>query len=304
MLGAGYEIKITPPASEIELYVLGKKITQEQTIEPGASIEVKTGNNTGTFSFTVKEIKNTLTRNVNVSVTTNPEYATGLTIGTLDNASTEVEVGKTLKLVANVTPTTATDDVTWKVESGSATVDTAGTVTAKEDATVGSKIVVLAKLTRKDGTATTVGQKTIKITVKQASSGGLTAANIASATNKSEIYGKPVNYTPAGVTTDVGWKIFYSDGTNIYLIADNYVERTALPASTKDGVATKHKPNAGSDSYGVRTASFSDDILNDYSGAASIATTKLQKLNNSFFSQGFTSTKDNMKSVVITFCMD
>ena len=174
MLGAGYEIKITPPASEIELYVLGKKITQEQTIEPGASIEVKTGNNTGTFSFTVKEIKNTLTRNVNVSVTTNPEYATGLTIGTLDNASTEVEAGKTLKLVANVTPSTATEDVTWKVESGSATVDTAGTVTVKEDATAGSEIVVSAKLTRKDGTATTVGQKTITITVKQTSSGGST----------------------------------------------------------------------------------------------------------------------------------
>ena len=123
-----------------------------------------------------------------------------------------------------------------------------------------------------------------------------TAATMASATNKSEIYGKSVSYTPAGVTTDVGWKIFYSDGTNIYLIADNYVERDALPASTKDGVATANKPNAGNDSNGVRTAYFTNE-LNDYTGSASITTTKLQKLNNSFFSQGFTSTNNNMKSV-------
>ena len=122
-----------------------------------------------------------------------------------------------------------------------------------------------------------------------------TAATMASATNKSEIYGKPVSYTPAGVTTDVGWKIFYSDGTNIYLIADNYVERTALPASTKDGVATDNKPDEGSSGY-KRTAYFTR-ILNDYTGSESIASEKLRKLNNSFFSQKFTSTNNNMKAV-------
>ncbi len=122
----------------------------------------------------------------------------------------------------------------------------------------------------------------------------LTASDIAKAENKDEIYGKSVEYTPAGVTTDVGWKIFYSDGTNIYLIADNYVERENLPASTKDGVATEHKPNAGDSSY-KRSAYFSN-VYSDYVGSESILTS-LQKLNNSFFEQKFTSTNPNMKSV-------
>ena len=115
----------------------------------------------------------------------------------------------------------------------------------------------------------------------------LTASDISNATNKNEIYGKTVDYTPAGVTTDVGWKIFYSDGTNIYLIVDNYVERGALPESTKDGIPTGHKPNAGNKGY-PRTAYFSN-ILEDYTGSANITDTKLQKLNNSFFKQNFTS---------------
>ncbi len=122
---------------------------------------------------------------------------------------------------------------------------------------------------------------------------GLTASDIAKATNKNEIYGKSVEYTPAGVTTDVGWKIFYSDGENIYLIADNYVERETLPESTKDGVKTENKPNDGNHK---RDAYFSN-ILNDYTGSANITNAKLQKLNNSFFSQGFTSTNTNMQSV-------
>ena len=121
----------------------------------------------------------------------------------------------------------------------------------------------------------------------------LNAADIASTEKKSEIYGKSVSYTPAGVATDVGWKVFYSDGTNIYLIADNYVERENIPESTKDGVATGHKVNNGNYSR----SAYLEDILDDYTGSTNITNTRLKKLNNSFFSQGFTSTNDNMKAV-------
>lgn len=126
---------------------------------------------------------------------------------------------------------------------------------------------------------------------------GISAKNIADMDDKTNIYGaKVTGYTlPSGTTTDVGWKIFYADNSNIYLIADNYVERTNLPGST--GGTTSHQPNDGSSSY-ARTAYFSN-ILNDYvTGSARITDNKLKALNNDYFNtKGFTSTNSNMKSV-------
>ena len=125
----------------------------------------------------------------------------------------------------------------------------------------------------------------------------LSASDIAAKTDKTKIYGaKVTGYTlPSGTTTDVGWKIFYADNSNIYLIADNYVERTNLPGST--GGTTSHQPNDGNSSY-ARTAYFSN-ILNDYvTGSARITDNKLKALNNDYFNtKGFTSTNSNMKSV-------
>ena len=126
---------------------------------------------------------------------------------------------------------------------------------------------------------------------------GISAKNIADMDDKTNIYGaKVTGYTlPSGTTTDVGWKIFYADNSNIYLIADNYVERTNLPGST--GGTTSHQPNDGSSSY-ARTAYFRN-ILNDYvTGSARITDNKLKALNNDYFNtKGFTSTNSNMKSV-------
>ena len=126
---------------------------------------------------------------------------------------------------------------------------------------------------------------------------GISAKNIADMDDKTNIYGaKVTGYTlPSGTTTDVGWKIFYADNSNIYLIADNYVERTNLPGST--GGTTSHQPNDGNSIY-ARTAYFSN-ILNDYvTGSARITDNKLKALNNDYFNtKGFTSTNSNMKSV-------
>ena len=138
---------------------------------------------------------------------------------------------------------------------------------------------------------------TIPIKVSKYETSILSASDIAAKTDKTKIYGaKVTGYTlPSGTTTDVGWKIFYADNSNIYLIADNYVERTNLPGST--GGTTSHQPNDGNSSY-ARTAYFSN-ILNDYvTGSARVTDNKLKALNNDYFNtKGFTSTNPNMKSV-------
>ena len=140
---------------------------------------------------------------------------------------------------------------------------------------------------------------TIPVKVSKYETSTLNAAEIAAKTDKTKIYGATVTgYTlPSGTTTDVKWKIFYADNSNIYLIADNYVERTNLPNSTDGKKATANKPNDGSTSC-ARAAYFSN-ILEDYKdGSSRITENKLKALNNDYFNtKGYTSTNSNMKSV-------
>ena len=131
-----------------------------------------------------------------------------------------------------------------------------------------------------------------------ASTDTLKASDIAAKTDKTKIYGATVTgYTlPSGTTTDVKWKIFYADNSNIYLIADNYVERANLPNSTDGKTATDNKPDDGNSDY-ARTAYFSN-ILGDYAGSSRITENKLKALNNDYFNtKGYTSENSNMKSV-------
>ena len=127
------------------------------------------------------------------------------------------------------------------------------------------------------------------------------ASAIAKATDTEKAtnyYGKTVTgYTPVNGTT-VGWKIFYADESNIYLIADDYVEPDKLPASTTaSGEVTANKPKPIGSSY-PKVACFTDNILNDYStGSARVTDEKIKALNNSFFSQNFKSSNNNMKAV-------
>ena len=126
------------------------------------------------------------------------------------------------------------------------------------------------------------------------------ASAIAKATDTEKAtnyYGKTVTgYTPVNGTT-VGWKIFYADESNIYLIADDYVEPEKLPASiTASGAVTTNKPNIIGSSY--PKGAYFTNILNDYStGSERVTDAKIKALNNSFFSQNLTSTNDNMKAV-------
>ena len=164
--GNTYEIKLTPPTSGIIMTAGETQITSETTITPGALITVQAGNDIGTFSFTVKETTSSVTKNVDINVTADPAYATDLSIAVYGGEKEEVTPGETLQLVATKTPTTSTDTVSWSIKSGSATIDATGLVTANSDATVGSTITVSATCNREDGTTSTVGEKTLDITVK------------------------------------------------------------------------------------------------------------------------------------------
>ena len=163
----GYEIKLTPSTSGIEIKAGNKTITQETTVTPETEITIQAKEEKGTFKFNVKESKTSTSRDVNVVVNENPEYATGITVRTKNNAETTVETGKTVELEAILTPSSSTDTVKWSIQSGEAEVDGYGVVTVNKNATDKSEIVVLAKCERADKTETTV-QQTITLTVKKA----------------------------------------------------------------------------------------------------------------------------------------
>ena len=162
----GYEIKLIPPATGIEMKIENVIITEEQTITPETEITIQAKNDIGTYTFKLNENKTSTSRDVDVRVTENPEYATGLTISIENNAEAKVAVGKTIKLIANITPVGATDTVIWSIKSGEATVNDQGVVTANSNATVGNKIEVVAKCVRADKTETTVKEQTLILTVK------------------------------------------------------------------------------------------------------------------------------------------
>lgn len=251
----GYQIKLTPPTSGAEMTVGNTKITKETSVVAGAEIIVKGGDKAGTYKFTVKEVKNNITRDVNVVVKANPDYATDLSLSVKDNGSTTVEAGKKVSIVATKTPSSSTDTVKWSIKSGSATVDSQGNVQINSNAADKSQVVVAANLERKDGTTTTVQEKTITLTVTAStdddyevsesevgSGSGGTAADILAKSNKdiATYFGAPVtNYQTDNNLDDgnAGWKIFYigadpaSGEKNIYLILDEYmyVKNTPFP---------------------------------------------------------------------------
>ena len=80
-------------------------------------------------------------------------------------------------------------------------------------------------------------------------------------------YGKRItNYSANGITD---WKIFHSDGKNVYIIASDYVPVDKLPETS-----TKHKPvNANSD-Y-PKAATF-NNIIGDYTGSSNITDERMR----------------------------
>ena len=68
-------------------------------------------------------------------------------------------------------------------------------------------------------------------------------------------YGKSINYSAIvkGEQVD-NWKVFYNDGTNVYIILDDYLENRLLPTET--GLQTKYK-------YSVYSSTNRDTLLTE-----------------------------------------
>lgn len=117
-------------------------------------------------------------------------------------------------------------------------------------------------------------------------------------------YGKSVNYTVSVTNNNTnnkeevsGWKIFYADDTNIYLIRDNYVKCSLLATTTNNGTKTNHQVTWSTGDANNPTARF-DNVLQDYVGSESITTTNPARTwLSKYLSSKYSSTKDNMKAV-------
>ena len=123
--------------------------------------------------------------------------------------------------------------------------------------------------------------------------------NIAQNTiNAAEVANHPVVYCGKEVTgytcdNSAGiskWKIYHSDGKNIYLIADNYITAEYIPS--KDGATMTTNINRPNTCY------FENALLNKYTGAATITdaniTPWLSYLKSSY--GGSDNTNNNMKA--------
>ncbi len=111
------------------------------------------------------------------------------------------------------------------------------------------------------------------------------------ADNASEYYGATVtNYTANGVSD---WKIFHSDGTNIYLISSDYIPVDKIPA-TKGGSAMVNTvsdcPKAAPLTPAVNDSSYS-------SGSESISSSNPARKWLKSYLDNYTSTNNNMKAV-------
>ncbi|MBR1539777.1 MAG: Ig domain-containing protein, partial [Clostridia bacterium] len=149
-----------------------------------------------------------------------PVPLTGITL-----ASTEetVEVGRSKTLTIIKEPTNTTESVKWISETPSiATVEeTTGKVTG---VTIGTAII---KATSQDGSLVSSNSCTVTVTE--------VVSEIEKGINP-ETYGRIVNYNVDLGTDEDGnnltWKVFYDDGTNVYLIASDYVQTTNVNLSS------------------------------------------------------------------------
>ncbi len=164
-------------------------------------------------------------------------------------------------------------------------------------ASTGDKLSIDLKLT-KDGTnltdkntytGTGEGSGNVKIPVGTK----LTAATLNAMTEdeKKEIYGQTVtNYadTSSDAQKSVNWKIFHSDGTNIYLIADDYIDRSYVPTG-KSGTAVS--PSL------TYARAFPLAPAADYSGWTDISSTNIAtKWLSQYVASGYTSENENIKA--------
>ena len=105
-------------------------------------------------------------------------------------------------------------------------------------------------------------------------------------------YGAKVKYTAPNGVND--WKIFYSDGSNVYIITSEYVDpqiENQLPS--KDGA----RPDQGDAANYPKAARF-NNILSKYNGSSDITDEKMKAFNSDYFNKNYTSGSNaNFKAV-------
>ena len=260
--------------------------------------QMKSASNTTLGEFLAEKVKDKTIDSYEAEGSNYKVYIKGY-VGTFDKD------GKLIGKVEKAGPHPTISNITIKSEDGSTDVadnsQKAGTKlqinfsSSIKDGTIKSvtpAVPYTTNGTEKSVTFTVVGtvdkqdytaQIPVSIENKYKVATPVNANTIASATDTEKAnnyYGKSVNYTSANGVT--GWKIFYADTNNIYLIADDYVDLAKLPKGTNEAgqsvgsapVKTETSPKAAS----------LDNILNAYpTGAARITTDTIKKLNKSFF---------------------
>ena len=111
------------------------------------------------------------------------------------------------------------------------------------------------------------------------------------ADNPSKHYGGYVtNYTTPSGDPNVGWRIFYADESNIYLIADDYIHYNYCPVGAKGSSVTMETDD---DDYKLGF----DDVYNDYTGAIDITDPRITKWIQKYLDVAPTSTNTNIRAV-------
>ena len=95
------------------------------------------------------------------------------------------------------------------------------------------------------------------------------------------------NYTTPNGDPNVGWRIFYADESNIYLIADDYIHFDYAPESARYTLY---------DNGNGYKLSF-DDVYNDYTGSANITDPRITKWLQKYLAVAPESTNDNIRAV-------
>lgn len=129
----------------------------------------------------------------------------------------------------------------------------------------------------------------------------VTATNIKS--NPSEYYGMKVNYSPSvkNQATNqneniTGWKIFFADDYNIYLISENYIKCDLMPAV---GVNRPHYIYDGNNSR----ANFDNyDLRQVYRDGSSNVNDTAKSWLSQYYNKNFSSSNDNMQ--ITAYLMD
>ena len=107
--------------------------------------------------------------------------------------------------------------------------------------------------------------------------------------NPTTDYGAIVNGYESEYSDVVGWRIFYADTENTYLIADDYIPYENIPTNSSGNKLTKGNYTRG--------AYFSPTLMDNYSGSESITDPDIKSLNNDYFTKNYSSSDYNMKAV-------